>query len=405
MARRTTRRGLLAAGAAGAASAAGCLSVGNLLGDGADDAFASASFRGGLRRRGYVPDATIPDEVTTDWRVPEVNVGDHTASKASAVPTPDGDLVVAGDGGEVRLVTPDGEVEWTAETAATDRGIHATPAIANGTAYVGAYDGALYAFDLSDGSRRWRTHLGSALGGSPAYHEGTLYVAVEFADPSGSLFAVDAASGTVDYEDDRVTDHPHSTPGIDRDAGTLSIGSNDGYLYTWEYPDLAFAWRFDAGGAVKAPIAVHDGAAFFGSWGAAVFRVNLADGTEDWRFEAGDRVMSGVGIDPEAGVAYVGCHDGNVYALDAATGEERWRFPTGGLVTGCPAVTGDRVVVGSYDGNVYALEAASGDEVWRVENEGQISCEPLVHDGAIYYTERAPEDGGDGGAYRLVPDE
>jgi outer membrane protein assembly factor BamB len=180
-----------------------------------------------------------------------------------------------------------------------------------------------------------------------------------------------------------------------------SIGSNDGLLYTWEYPSMEFAHAFDAGEDVKAPIATYDGAAFFGSWDERVFRVDLASGTVDWTFETGGNVMSGAGIDTDSGTVYIGSHDQNCYALDAATGEEQWRFETDGWITGCPAVTSEHVVIGSYDGNLYALTKA-GEEVWRAENEGQITAAPLVHDGAIYYTERATEEVS-GGAYRLVP--
>ena len=53
---------------------------------------ASAQLQGGLRNRGYV-ETTIPRAVTRDWSLP-VNRGDHTAAKASPVPTPDGDVII-----------------------------------------------------------------------------------------------------------------------------------------------------------------------------------------------------------------------------------------------------------------------------------------------------------------------
>jgi outer membrane protein assembly factor BamB len=364
------------------------------------DELATDAFRRNLSRDGFVPERTVPGSVERAWGIEGINVGDHTASKASAVAA-DGSIVIPGDSGEVHSITPAGEINWIAGTHPSAFGIHGTPAVANDTVYVGAYDGALYAFDLATGEQDWRTQLGGSIGGSPAYHEGRLYVAVEFADPSGSLFVVDAVTGAIELEDSRPTDHPHSTPGIDRDAGTISIGSNDGFLYTWEYPSMEFAHAFDAGEDVKAPIATYDGAAFFGSWAERVFRVDLASGTVDWTFETGGNVMSGAGIDTDSGTVYIGSHDQNCYALDAATGEEQWRFETDGWITGCPAVTSEHVVIGSYDGNLYALTKA-GEEVWRAENEGQITAAPLVHDGAIYYTERATEEVS-GGVYRLVP--
>ena len=361
-----------------------------------------SSFRRNLQRNGFASTATVPESIGIDWGISGINLGEHTASKGSVVPAPDGNLIVPGDTGEITSLTPKGTINWVAATHPSAYGIHGTPVVANRTVYIGAYDGALYAFDLDTGARHWRTQLGGSIGGSPTYHDGTIYIAVEFSDPDGSLFVVDAASGTINHVDNRPTDHPHSTPGIDLDGGTLSIGSNDGFLYTWEYPSLEFAHTFDAGDAVKAPIAIHDGAAFFGSWDEKVFRVDLTSGTADWTFSTGDLVMSGAAIDTDTGTVYIGSHDQNCYALDTATGKEIWRFETGGRITGCPTITSEHVLIGSYDGNLYAVEKESGTKVWHAENEGWITCEPLVHDGAVYYTERAT-DGVTGSIYRLVP--
>lgn len=400
---RSTRRGVLRAAAlAGVAGTAGCADLRALTGT--DDLAQTpvSEFRRNRRRQGYVPETTVPEQVERQWRVPAINVGEHTASKSSPVPDGEGNVVVAGDTGDVQSFAPNGRPNWIASTDPSARGIHATPTVANDTVYVGAYDGALYAFDRTDGSRKWRTKLGDAIGGSPAYVDGTVYTCVEYDEPSGALFGVDAATGEVTFEDDRITDHPHSTPGIDPGVGTFSVGANDGSLYTWRWPEMEFAWTFDAGDAVKSPIAVHDGAAFFGSWDDAVFRVDLASGELDWRFDTGGYVMSAPGIDPDRGVVYAGSHDENVYALDAGGGERLWQFETDGWIISSLLVTRDSVLVGSSDGRLYALAGDNGSERWSVENRGRITCEPLVHDGSIYYTERATADA-TGGLYRLDP--
>lgn len=369
---------------------------------------AETQFRGGPQRRGVYPDATAPETAEVEWTVRDVNAGEHTAAKASPVETPDGDVVVPGDTGEVRRVTPEGDVVWTASVEETKRGIHGTPVVANGAVYVGAYDGALYAFDLDAGERFWRRKLGDAIGSSPAYHDGTVYVAVEYYDPSGAMFGVDAATGAIDWEDDRPTDHPHSTTAIDRETGRLVVGSNDGNLYAWSYPDLEFAWSFTTDKPIKGPIATHDGSAFFGSWDAHVYRVDLIDGTEEWAVETGGSVMSGPAVEGGTDTVYVGSHDSNLYALDAASGEERWRFDTGGMLIGCPTVTAETVLFGSHDGHCYAVEKATGEERWRVAGVGEVSSTPIVADGAVYFTDRASSgyldagDGKTGGLYKVV---
>jgi len=418
------REWLAAVGAATTAAAAGCSS----LSAPTDDADADldpggtteqtipagvAQFRGSLERWGYYPGETVPDAVETAWRIPEVNTGEHSAAKASATPLPDGGVVLPGDTGELLAITADGEVRWRGETDTEGRGIHGTPAVADGRAYVGAYDGVCYAFALDSGELEWSTELGGSIGSSPLYYDGVLYVSVEFPTPEGRMFAVDAATGDVTWAepDHRPTDHPHSSPAVSLAAGRMVCGSNDGYCYCWSFPDLKFQWRFATDppdtndGEIKGPVATYDGAAFFGSWDSSVYRVDLITGEADWRFETGDLSMTGPAIDPERDVVYMGSHDDHLYALDAATGDVEWRFRTGRPLTGCATTTGDRVLTGSKDGTLYALEADSGDEVWRVEHDGWITSAPRVVDGEIYYAERAPDpDGGDvdGGGYKLV---
>ncbi|MFC7074552.1 PQQ-binding-like beta-propeller repeat protein [Halovenus rubra] len=372
-----------------------------------------SQFRGSLENWGYYPNETVPDSVEIDWRIPEHNTGDHSAAKASAVPLTDDAIVFPGDTGYVTALSSDGDVLWEQETDMVGRGVHGTPVVAEGTVFIGAYDGILYAFDAKSGTKQWETKLGGSIGGSPTYDGNAVYIAVEYADPEGSIFAVDPGSGDVLWEDEkgRPTDHPHSTPAIDPEAGMMALGSNDGMLYGWEYPSLEFKWTFETepqnetDGEIKEPILAYDGAAFFGSWDRNIYRVDLESGTEEWSFETGSLSMVGPAVDPTRDEIYAGSHDGYLYALDAQTGKERWRFETDRPLTGCPTVCQNRIVFGSKDQTLYALETETGEEVWHVDHDGVVTSTPLVLDGAIYYAERAPnpEAGdADGGAYKLV---
>jgi len=377
---------------------------------------ATAQFRGGVRRQGVCSDATVPGSPALEWTVP-VNTGEHTAAKASAVTLPDGDVVVPGDDGELRRVGPGGEVRWTASVSDASRGMHGTPAVANETVYVGAYDGILYAYDLATGEQFWQADLGDAIGSSPAYHDGSVYIAVEYYVPSGSMFGVDAVTGEVEWEDDRPTNHPHSTCAIDPEAGYLVVGANDGNCYAWSYPDLEHRWTFetdrigDRDRDIKGPVALADGSAFFGSWNHHLYRVDLATGTEEWSFEADSLVMTGPSVETGTGTVYTGSHDSRLYALEMATGEPRWSFDTGGQLIGCPTVTAEHVLVGSYDRHCYAVETATGEEAWQVAANGRVTSTPRVVDGAVYVADRATEtyiegnagDGEPGHLFKIGP--
>jgi len=369
---------------------------------------ATAQFRGETTRRGVSPEQTVPESVRVDWRRDGLNTGDHTAAKASPVEAPDGDLVVTGDTGEVWKVAPSGEIRWRTDATDTTRGFHGTPMVANDAVYVGAYDGALYCFDLETGTQYWRTQVGDAIGSSPGYHDGRVYIAVEYYDPSGGIFALDAITGEVVWQDQRVTNHPHSTCAIDRETGRLVVGDNDGKLYAWSYPDHEFLWTFETGGSIKGPVATYDGGAFFGSWDDQIYRVALDDGSQVWSVDTGANVMSGPSVDPATETVYIGDQHESLYALDAARGTQQWAADVGGWVIGCPTVTDDHVLVGSYAPKLVALDRTTGEAVWSVEGEGEMTGTPLVTDDAIYMTERASDgylngDGGPSGAlYRIV---
>ncbi len=381
-------------------------------------------FRRGLRRLGYYPDAVVPDAVEIEWSMPVNGIG-HTAAKSSPLPTPDGETVlIPSDTGTLHAVTPDGGRRWSVETGASrSLGFHGTPLVVDGTAYIGGYDGAMYAFDVETGRRIWKTSNWQlrgaiAIGSSPAYWDGVIYVVAEYAYPwqesSGTLWALDAATGRPLFSDSRLWGMPHPSTAIDPATERLVTGSNDGRVYCWEFPSLEFAWSFQTGAEVKGTVPTYDGSAFAGSWDGNFYRLDLEDGAEEWSFETGEVIMSNPGIDPDAGVVYVGGDGWQVHALDTETGEPLWSRNVDGNVIGSLSVTDECVLVGSYDAHLYALDKTTGETRWRVEGVGHVTSEAVPHDGRIFFAERGDitgywdwEDGPEqlhakGRAYSLV---
>ncbi|MFC6718727.1 PQQ-binding-like beta-propeller repeat protein [Natrialbaceae archaeon GCM10025810] len=369
-------------------------------------------YRRGLRHLGYYPDETVPDSVRVSWSFPLNYVG-HTAAKSTPVPTPDGETIVfAGDTGRVEGYTPRGENLWTTRTDATSLGFHGSPTIVDGVAYLGGYDGDLYAIDVSSGDLVWRTRrdeLGGtlAIGSTPAYYDGALYVVVEYGSPSsGALWKIAPDTGEPLWHDDRIWGQPHPSATIDLEEGKLVTGSNDGVVYCWDFPCLEFDWEFQAGpeggpqgkekadgrfnhGAqIKGALPAYDGKVYVGSWDGYFYCLDLEDGEELWSFETGRVNMSSPGIDPEEGIVYAGSDDHHVYALDAETGEDLWSTDVRGRVLGGVTVTAETVLAGSYDTHLYALDRETGERRWRVENRGYVTSAPVPLDGRIYYAER-----------------
>ncbi len=409
---RISRRAFLAAGGAAiAGTAAGCLTVApQSPADRVDEPTAESEalperpasiFRADVARTGYWPGESVPGAVELAWSIPGINTGDHTAAKASPLYY-DGAIIAPGDTGTVHSFTPAGERNWSASLFPSTRGTHSTPAIVEEYIFTAGYDGAAYAFDARTGETIWRTEVSDAIGSSPVYYDGLVYVATEFYTPSGGMVALDAATGAIRWEDTRVTNHAHSQPGIDPGAGAVAVGSNDGSLYVWDSESRDFRGTFETGGAIKGPVCMSDGLAIFGSWDETVYAVDTETLSEVWRYSAGGKVMAGAAIHPDTGTLVVGSHDGHVHAMDAASGERRWRFDTGGWVVGSPNIVGDTVLTGSYSTRLFAIDVRTGERRWTFsEPDGWVTATPAVHDGAVYVTERATDETS-GHLYKLV---
>lgn len=108
-------------------------------------------------------------------------------------PVVEGEMVfVAGSDGLLQAIRTDGTKEWSRVIA----GNQAAPAVAHGTVYVVADSGGtLFALDAATGTERFRTDLGPAVDHRPAVGGDAVYVLGY--DDGRSLFVVNAETGAV----------------------------------------------------------------------------------------------------------------------------------------------------------------------------------------------------------------
>jgi outer membrane protein assembly factor BamB len=128
-------------------------------------------------------------------------------------------------------------------TAALDGAVYAEPIVAQGRLFAATEADSVYALDPADGRVLWRQNLGQpvplaslpcgdidplGITGTPAYADGTLYVAAEVSGPGQVLFALDAVSGAVSWS--RALDGPGDDPSALQQRAALAIGSSDVYV-------------------------------------------------------------------------------------------------------------------------------------------------------------------------------
>jgi len=156
-------------------------------------------------------------------------------------------------------------------------------------------------------------------------------------------------------------------------------------------------WRYRAGGAVKAGLALAGGKLYFGDYEGRVHAIRQADGKVAWRTgTSGARfgLSSGQFYSTAAvafGRVYLGNTDGKIYSFSSESGKLAWSKGTGGYVYSSPAVAqvpGGRptVYAGSYSGKFYALDARSGEVRWTHDAKGKISGGATIVGDIVYFS-------------------
>jgi outer membrane protein assembly factor BamB/predicted phosphodiesterase len=275
---------------------------------------------------------------------------------------------------------------WSYRTEGTF--LTGSPAIVNGVVYAGTRDengdgnSALHAVDQATGKQLWSYTVPSSIHGSIAVSDGTVFVPTL----RGSLFAVDAASGQLKWQDD-----PEPAPeGYNqRTYGYYGVTVADGkvlYPYQTRHGEAkqgllialdvktgARIWASPMSGSTMSDgtPAVADGRVYVGSQTAdRVMAYDLATGKALW---TGAATLGGWqdGI-PSAGNGRVYIGSGNgIIARDGATGKTLWTYRSqhpslvnGNATPAAPTIAGNTIYMAFPSGAVTALDATTGAVLW-----------------------------------------
>lgn len=266
---------------------------------------------------------------------------------------------------------------WVFETGGR---VDSSPAVVNGTIYVGSADNNFYAVNADTGEQQWVFETGDWVRSSPIVVNGTVF----FGSNDGNLYAVGADTGTQQWAFE--TGGPvFSSPTVA--DGTVFVGSTDGNFYAVGTDSGQQQWTFEPDSFVTSSPTVMDETVFVGCYDNNLYAVNADTGEQQWAFETEGIVQSSPTV--VDGTVFVGSNDGNLYAVDVATGKQQWAFQTGGEVFSSPTVADMTVFVGSGDnrtdgGNIYAVNADTGEQQWAFETDDIVLSSPTVVDGIVF---------------------
>lgn len=352
----------------------------------ATDAPADPMFRGGPQHAGVTAERAPREFHRVKWTFP---TGDRIVSS----PVFDGGVVYVGsdDGSVYAIDASTGRMRWQRRTGGP---VASTPAIAQGRLFVASYDGKVYALDARTGDPLWKFATGGerrfeakGLHGmqpklqtiadpfdvflsSPAVAEGTVYVG----SGDGNVYALDASTGEPRWTF-RTGDVVHASPAFDR--GVLYFGSWDGDFYAVDARTGTEKWRFQGGrdpvihnqvGFQSSP-AVVDGVVYTGCRDSNLYAIDAATGREKWRVDnAGSWVVASPAV--ARGRVYYATSDSSRYlVVDAATGKPVVSRDSRAYVFSSPVVAGDVALVGVLNGTLEARDAETGDLLWEFRTE------------------------------------
>jgi len=262
-----------------------------------------------------------------------------------------------------------GDERWRADLGGYI--VRASPAVADGTVYVGA-GYALFALDATTGREEWRLSTRFAGSSSPVVAQGVVYAATQ----EGHVYAVDARTGEERWHV-QAEGLIFASPAVSDNR--VFAGTDDGHLYAIAADTGRRLWDFAVGGEIYASASVVDSTVYVSSTARKLHAIDVSTGEERWQAEVGGDASPAV----VNGVVFVGGTDGGLHALDAATGHARWLFPTGHPIEVGPAVVDDTIYVGSGP-TLYAVDIARGSSRWAYPIDDTISAAPAVLNGTIY---------------------
>jgi eukaryotic-like serine/threonine-protein kinase len=269
-----------------------------------------------------------------------------------------------------------GEKIWNYSTGNTIYdAIHSSPAIYENKLYIGAGKNVL-ALDALTGHKIWSFETGQKVDSSPAVVDGTVFIG----SGDGNVYALDALTGAKIWNFTTAAD-VISSPAVV--AGVVYVASCDGNLYALNATTGAEVWTYRIGGQVISSPVIVDDVLYIG--GGYLFALNASDGTLVWRFETIRRYNDGITVTPAVadGKVYV-CTNLALQAVNSVTGTEIWSNSTFAFKSS-PTVANGVLYIANY-----AFNAKTGTEIWHFHTGNQINASPVIVNGVLYI---ASQDG------------
>ena len=287
-----------------------------------------------------------------------------------------------------------GAKKWSFATGGI---VRSSPSVNGGIVYFGSYDGKIYAVDAKSGAQKWafetqgeRHFEARGLHGfkpstqtipdfwdmfesSPAVSDGTVYVG----SGDGNLYALDAATGTLRWKF-AAGDVVHSSPAVAN--GMVYFGSWDTFFYALDAKSGVEKWRFKTNEdkqfhnmtGIQSSPAIIDGVVYFGSRDANLYALDAATGQKKWSTYSETWITASPAV--SGGMVYYGTSIPSFFfGIDTATGAKKLKLAMPMMLFSSPAIANGVAYFGGFEGSIYAVDLKSGSILSVYHTEASIA--------------------------------
>lgn len=312
----------------------------------AEDNFTAPSFtyRHDLSRHGVDRSAKLSVPVKMQWQSANINIGVHTASKASPA-VDDTGVYIGSDSAWFTAFSPTGEIKWRFRASGTNQGIHGTAALDEKFVYFSAYNGRLYKARKEDGQLIWSRQLADAIGSSILLDGEFIYASSETGSTrNGYLAKLRRDTGEMVWRTPWFGEQVHSSPTLSPDRSLVFVGANNGKLYAADTQSGRILWIHETGHPIKGTPTAYENLVAFTSWANTVTALDQKSGKLVWSFALQNASQSSPTYLQEKNLLVVSAstiRKGQIVGLNARTGALIWELAEVGRLIGSALITQD----------------------------------------------------------------
>lgn len=281
-------------------------------------------FRENRQRTGVNESTIVTLPVQVHELYPEINIGVHSASKATPV-VDDSGIYIGSDSGWFFAFNFDGSIKWRHYVSRANFGFHSSAAVDDNSVYVGDYFGDLTRFKKDTGEIIWINHVGDTLGASPLLDGNGIVANIELNGPAnGFLVRIDRETGQLIWKTLPIGAQSHVSPSYDETNRAVMVGNNANSIMSYEIWGGKNLWRRKVDNKVKSSFASIGDRTHFTTWDGTFYSVLTKNGNTHWTVDLKGRSQSSPSWVPDAKVFVVSSISG-VYGV-SEDGKIRWHY-------------------------------------------------------------------------------